>query len=83
MNITRIKEDRYRIGRYVLSLTELRQFMLEVVRGEKPANVKVTNLTTGVYGYILPNGSLTDCVIDNKYANISIQMLKEARKREL
>lgn len=61
MEITRVKAPKFRVGRYVLNEYELRTLMLEVARGEKPANIKV-KCSDGNVSIIREDGILTDAL---------------------
>ena len=56
-NYTKINIPMFQVGDNQLNEYELRQLQLEVARGEKPANIMVTDLTTGVTAKLHSNGS--------------------------
>lgn len=59
MEITRIKAPKFRVGRYVLNEYELRQLMLDVVLGLKPAGIEVRD-ERGVVATIRKDGGLSN-----------------------
>lgn len=58
MEITRIKVPKFRVGRYVLNEYELRQLMLDVALGVKPAGIEVRD-EYGVIATIRKDGGLS------------------------
>jgi hypothetical protein len=59
MEITRVKEPKFKVGRYSLNLAELWQLRLEVAKGLKPSGIIVTDYE-GRKAYILDRGDLSD-----------------------
>lgn len=56
MEITRIKNPKFKVGRFVLNEYELRQLQYEVAQGLKPSGISVKSLQNGVSSIMLPNG---------------------------
>ena len=56
MEITRIKNPKFKVGRFVLNEYELRQLQLEVAQGLKPSGLRVTSLQNGVSSIMQKNG---------------------------
>ncbi len=56
MEITRIKNPKFRIGRFILNEYELRQLQLEVAKGLKPSGIIVQSLQNKRLDMIQPNG---------------------------
>lgn len=79
---TKVRIPLFEVGNNQLNEYELRQLQLEVVRGEKPANILVTDLTTGVTTYIHRNGSLGETLEGmNTAANLQIELIREKNKQ--
>lgn len=58
MKITRIPAGKFRIGRNVLNKNEVLQYQLEVLKKERPGNVKVKCLTTGFVNFLCEDSSM-------------------------
>lgn len=56
MEITRIKNPKFRVGKFILNEYELRQLQLEVAKGLKPSGIKVKSLQNKIVDIIQPNG---------------------------
>lgn len=56
MEITRIKNPKFKVGRFVLNEYELRQLQLEVAQGLKPSGLRVTSLQNGISAIMMSNG---------------------------
>jgi hypothetical protein len=90
MNITRIAAPKFKVGRYTLNEYELRQLMLEVCRGERPAGIKVTQIRvplsngyTTATAMIERNGRLSANLPGLAVAtDISLDMWREERKNK-
>ena len=65
MEITRIPDGKYRIGKYVLNKNEVIQYQLEILKKERPGNVSVKCLTTGGINFINNLGKFTECFPKN------------------
>jgi hypothetical protein len=59
MSITRIKPPKFRVGRYVLNEYEIRQFCLEVARGERKPGIIIKD-AEGNRATILRDGRLSN-----------------------
>ena len=62
MKIKRITPPKYRVGKFSLNEYELRNRMVEVAGGEKPAGIKVKD-DSGNVVIILQNGRLSANVV--------------------
>lgn len=81
MKITRYIEPQYLLevegNYYTLNETELRIYMLEVAKGEKPyVNVLVTNLNTNRTTLIQSNGYLFEDIIPELNTEVTLQHMK-------
>jgi len=76
MEITRIKEPKFKVGRYSLNLTELWQLRFEVVKGLKDADIVVKDYL-GNRAIIYRDGSLSNRLegMDTS-VNIKFDLLK-------
>lgn len=83
MEITRIKEPKFKVGRYVLNECELRQLQLEVSQGLKPVGIVVKDLTNGKSSTIGESGKFNFTFGDDsgysKSTKISLEMHKYSR----
>jgi len=58
LDITRIPEPKFKIGRYVLTELELVKLMLDVLQGDKPEGIKVKCMMSGKTAVIGADGRL-------------------------
>jgi hypothetical protein len=81
MIIKRIPTPKYKVGRYSLNECEVRNLMLEVAKGEKPAGIKIKD-STGKVVEVLSNGRLTDTLAGFADAdNLAMELYRVQTRR--
>ena len=81
LEITRIPQPKFRVGRYVLNELELVKLMLDVLQGDKPEGIKVKCLMSGQTARIQKDGRLDEDLPGYGWkATLTRQLIRHSRK---
>jgi len=83
LKIKRIKVPKFKVGRYSLNEYEVRNLMVEVARGERPAGLVITD-ENGESATLLSNGRPDKHLCGfGVAANLTIELIRIERSKEV